>query len=299
MDLASSSFTNAKPMKIKTPFSLAILVVFVSIGAVAAFGQTPKLLKRTTYKTDKFDFGVGGTVAIVGAPVGSIRVEGTQKSEIEISAEIEIQAPTEADLETLSKVSGFILEESPGRTGIVSIGAYDKKSMGKAAKKFPKELFGLPLKIDYVVKVPRYCDLQIDSGKGDLTISGVEGAMKINSVDTKASLALIGGGVNATFGAGSVDVTLPNRSWRGNAIDMALNYGSMSVHLPWNLSGELDATILRTGQIENGLTELKPRDRKVPISDKLIAARAGNGGVPMKFTVGDGTLSLVPFTKPQ
>ena len=56
MDLASSSFTNAKPMKIKTFFSLAILVVIASIGAVAAFGQTPRLLKRTTFKTDKFDF---------------------------------------------------------------------------------------------------------------------------------------------------------------------------------------------------------------------------------------------------
>jgi len=298
MILASSSFTNAKPMKTKRSFSLAILVFIAAIGTIAAIGQTPQLLKRTTYKTDKFDFSVGGTVAIVGAPVGSIRVEGTQKNEIEIYAEIEMQAPTEADLETLSKVTGFILEESPGRTGILSIGTHDKKSMGKAAKKFPKNLFGLPFKIDYVVKVPRFCDLQIDSGKGDLTVSGVEGSMRINSVETKASLALIGGGVNATFGSGSVDVTIPNRSWRGNAIDMALNNGSMSVHLPWNLSGELDASILRTGEIENGLTELKARDRHVPITDKLIAARAGNGGVPMKFTVGDGSLKLVPFAKP-
>ena len=88
MDLASSSFTNAKPMKIKTSFSLAILVVIVSIGAVAALGQTPQLLKRTTFKTDKFDFGVGCTVSIVVSPVGSIRVEDTQKAAIEISAEI-------------------------------------------------------------------------------------------------------------------------------------------------------------------------------------------------------------------
>jgi len=286
-------------MKTQASFRIAILVVIAAIGTIAAAGQTPQLLKRTTYKTDKFDFGAGGTLAIVGAPIGSIKVEGTQKNEVEISAEIEVQAATEADLQTISQVTGFVLEESPGRTGILSLGTHDKKGMGKAAKKFPKNLFGLPFKIDYVIKVPHYCDLQIDSGKGDLTVTGVEGAMRINSVETKASLALIGGGVNATFGAGSVDITMPNRNWRGNAIDLALNSGSMSVHLPWNLSSELDASILRTGQIENGLAELKPRDRRIPITDKLIAARAGSGGVPMKFTVGDGTLKLVPFAKPQ
>lgn len=285
-------------MRTKSLIRIAAVVFVAGLFSASGLGQA-QLLKRTTYKTDKFDFGAGGSVAVVGAPVGSIRIEGTPKSEIEISAEIEVQAATEADLETLTKVTGFVLEESPARTGILSIGTHDKKSMGKAAKKFPKNLFGLPFKIDYVIKVPRYCDLQIDSGKGDLTISGVEGSIRINSVDTKATLSLVGGGVNGTFANGTVFVTMPNRSWRGNAIDLALNSGTMSISLPWNLSGDLDASILRTGQIENGLTDLKPKDRHVPFTDKLVAAKAGSGGVPMKFTVGDGTLKLVPLTKPQ
>lgn len=285
-------------MRTKSLIRIAAVVFVAGLFSASGLGQA-QLLKRTTYKTDKFDFGAGGSVAVVGAPVGSIRIEGTPKSEIEISAEIEVQAATEADLETLTKVTGFVLEESPARTGILSIGTHDKKSMGKAAKKFPKNLFGLPFKIDYVIKVPRYCDLQIDSGKGDLTISGVEGSIRINSVDTKATLSLVGGGVNGTFANGTVFVTMPNRSWRGNAINLALNSGTMSISLPWNLSGDLDASILRTGQIENGLTDLKPKDRHVPFTDKLVAAKAGSGGVPMKFTVGDGTLKLVPLTKPQ
>ena len=68
--------------------------------ATAAIGQrAPGLIKRTAYKTDRFDFGVGGTVSISGAPNGSIRVEGWNNNEIEISAEIELNAATEADLD--------------------------------------------------------------------------------------------------------------------------------------------------------------------------------------------------------
>ena len=112
----------------------------------------------------------------------------------------------------LAKVTGFMLDESMGRTGIVSVGTHDKAYLKRISKKFPKTLIGLPFKIDYVIKVPRYCDLQIDGGKGDLYVGGVEGTMKINYVDTKATLDLVGGGVFATFGGGTVDVKVPTRS---------------------------------------------------------------------------------------
>lgn len=285
-------------MKINSTARTAHFVLIVGLCAITTLGQA-QLLKRTTYKTDKFDFGAGGTVVISGAPNGSIRIEGTQKNEIEISAEIELRAPTEADLAKLAAVTTFVTEESVGRTGIMSVGTHDTKYLKRAAKKFPKNLIGLPFRIDYVIKVPHYCDLQIDGGKGDLTISNVEGSMRINYLDTNAKIVLVGGGLNATFGSGTVDLTMPNRSWRGNAIDTALSTGTMSVHLPVNVSAELDATILRTGKIENAFTDFKPRDRKVLFTEKSIEAKAGSGGVAMKFTVGDGTLKLLKIGKPE
>src|SRR5688572_33182876 len=110
-------------MKIITAFLLALLVASFS---VVTYSQAKPLHKRTTYKTDKFDFGVGGTLAITGAPVGSIRIEGWANREIEITAEIEVQANSEADLVKLSEVTSFVLEESLGRTGIISVGTHDK-----------------------------------------------------------------------------------------------------------------------------------------------------------------------------
>jgi len=272
------------------------LVLVVLLYAAAAFGQTG-LVKRVVSKSDKLDFGAGGTVAIVGAPKGSIRVEAAEQNEIEVNAEITLQAASEADLDTLQKVTSYVLDESLGRVAITSVGTNDAKYLKQVAKKFPKNLIGLPFIIDYVIKVPRYCDLRIDGGSGDITVKGVEGSLALNSLEGNVRLDLVGGGVSATFGKGNVFVTMPDRSWRGNAIDIALAAGEMDVYMPVNLSAELDATILKTGKIENLLLGLKPRVRTVKFTEQSISAKAGSGGVPMKFTVGDGTLRLKTIGK--
>ena len=273
-----------------------ILSLVIFSCALSAFGQSGSV-KRVITKTDKLDFGAGGTVAIMGAPKGSIRIEPAKGNEIEISAEITLEAANEADLTMLQSVTSFILEESLGREVITSVGTHDAKYIKQVNKKFPKRLIGLPFSIDYVIKVPRYCDLQIDNGSGDITVSGIEGAIRINSLEGNSKLDLVGGGVNGTFGKGNVFVTMPNRSWRGNAVDIALASGEMDVYMPVNLSAELDATILKSGKIENGLLDLKPRIRTVKFTEQSISARAGGGGVPMKFTVGDGTLRLKTIGK--
>src|SRR5437773_2301549 len=81
---------------------LKLFGLLILIGICAAPIPAQSVLKRTTTKTDKFDFGAGGTVAITGAPAGSIRVTGSNKNEIEITAEIELQASSEADLARLA-----------------------------------------------------------------------------------------------------------------------------------------------------------------------------------------------------
>lgn len=272
-------------------------VLFFTIAcalAAAAHGQT---LKRIVTKSDSLDFGAGGTIVIGGAPNGSIKVTSSAGNQVEINAEITLEATNDADLALLEKVTGFVLQESVGKLVVTSVGTHDKKYLKQVAKKFPKPLIGLPFRIDYTIRVPRYCDLQIDAGKGDLSVNGIEGSIRINSLESTATLDLVGGGLNATFGKGSVNITMPDRSWRGGTIDVALTSGEMQVDLPATLSAELDATILRTGKIENSLMNLKPRVRTEKFTEKSIVARAGSGGVAMKFTVGDGTLKLKTIGK--
>lgn len=267
---------------------------FVFAFSLACFGQQTggKLIKKTTYKTETIEFGAGGTLSVTGAPLGSISIEGWNKPEIEISAEIEIQAPTEADLAQLATVNGFVIDQGFNHTRIVSVGTFDKDYMKRVAKKFPKPLLGLPFRIDYKIKVPRYADINITGGVGDFSLAGVDGEIYVKFLESNAKLNLIGGSLQATFGVGTVDVTIPTRSWRGRFADVQLASGTMSIQLPLNFNAEIDAAVLRGGKIENTFTELRPRAKNAEFTETSIAAKAGNGGVPLKFTVGDGVLKI-------
>ncbi len=281
-------------MKITIFFRLFLFVLLFSSLSILTFAQTKPLLKRTDYKNEKIEFGVGGTVSVIGAPNGSISIEGWKNNEVEISAEITNEAATEADLALLSKVNGFIIDDSFGNVRIISVGTNDKKYVKKLDKKFPKYLLETPFRIDYKIKVPFYTDLEINGGKGDFDLSGIEGAMRINLIESNAKFNLVGGMLDATVGNGTVDVIIPTRSWRGRGTTVQLASGTINVFLPLNFNANLDATVLRNGKIENGYDFLKPRDR-TKFSEKQMTAKAGNGGVTLKFTVGDGSLNLSEF----
>lgn len=278
-------------MKIKNNFSL---IVCLLVFSVSAFAQT-NLLKRTDFKTDTFEFGVGGMLSVTGAPNGSITIEGWQNKEVEVTAEITNEAATESDLALLSKANGFIIDDTFGKIRIVSVGTFDKKFIKKFDKKFPKHLLNTPFRIDYKIKVPFYTDLEITGGKGDFTLSNVEGTSRINLIESNAKFDLVGGALNATIGSGTVAVNIASRSWRGRFTSVQLASGTMNVFLPLNFNADLDAEILRTGKIENAYNFLKPRERRVKFTEKQMIAKSGNGGVTMKFTVGDGSLNLSEY----
>ncbi len=273
-------------------FSVFLLLTF----SVVSFAQNPVLLKRTAYKTESFDFGAGGTISVIGAPNGSIEVEGWQKNQVEITTEIEVQAANEADLAKLAEISGYSSDVNSSHISIESLGNFKRDYMKRIAKKFPKNLLTMPLKIDYKIKVPLYSDLEIDGGSGKFKVSNVDGALKINYLDADADLNLIGGTLSAVFGAGSINITIPTRGWRGRFADVQIVKGDLNINLPILLNAEITAKVLRNGQIENNYKELKPKDR-TRFTDKSIIAKAGSGGVALNFTVGDGNLKIARFIK--
>lgn len=271
-------------MKDHRLISLAFLIFAVSGFASAQ--------SRTVTKTDRFDFGAGGTVTITGAPNGSISVIGTARNEIEIAATVAIEGGSAADQAKLAEVTGFVLNESAIRASVGTIGSHNKFGLKKLPKDFPKHLIHMPFRVDYVISVPRYTDLEIDGGKGDLSIKGVEGSMRVNFLETKGHLEVTTGNIVVTIGSGELDLVFAARGWRGRSANVSIGRGDLIVRLPSNLSAEIDAIVLKTGSIENLIPDLKPRDRKIAFTERSIAARAGVGGPPLRFTVGDGSMKL-------
>lgn len=257
----------------------------------AAASLPVQLIKRTTTRRETSRFNFGGTVTIVGAPRGSVTVEGWSRSEVEVVADIELNAPTEADLDQLVKVNTFVFDEDLNHISILTTGTHDRAYMKQFAKNFPKKLLNLPWKIDYKVRVPANTDLEINGGYGPVKVSAVEGAMRVSATESETTLTLTGGLVTATVTAGVVTLNVPVRSWRGGGAEIRLATGTINVDLPAGFSGDIDAEILRNGKIVNSHDGLATRE-KPGITERTVRARAGAGGAFFKFTVGDGTVNI-------
>lgn len=273
---------------------IVLLVLFLLASPVYSQKTTApevQLLTRTSTRRESARFQYGGTVTLIAAPRGSVTVEGWQRNEVELTANIELKAPTEADLDQLAKVNTFVFDEDLNHISVLTTGTHDRAFMKRAAKSFPKQLLNLPWKIDYRLRVPINTDLEINAGHGDVKLSGVEGGIRITATESDTALTLTGGTVSGTVTAGSITFSIPARSWRGNGADIRIASGTINVDLQPGFSGDIDAEILRTGKIVNTYDGLVSRE-KPGITERTVRARAGAGGAYFKFTVGDGTLNI-------
>ena len=249
------------------------------------------LLTRTITRHESRRFFYAGTVTVTGAPNGSVTIEGWQRNEVEISAEIELQAPTEADLSRLATLNNFVIDEDANHLRVITTGTHDRSFMKRMAKDFPRSLIGLPWKIDYHIKVPAQTDLEINAGVGPTRLTGVEGAIRLNAVQTDATLSLTGGLVSVIVQSGTVDLTVPALSWHGLGADIKVASGKLNIGLMPGFSGDIHAAVLRTGEVKNGYPNLEPLERN-SITAQSVRARAGNGGGTLTLTVGDGTIQI-------
>lgn len=264
--------------------------------SAAQAGSPALLLTRTTSRHEKRRFGYGGSVTLIGAPNGSITIEAWPRSEVDITADIELRAGTEEELTQLAAVNSFVIEEDVNHLRILTTGTHDKQFMKRVAKNFPKKLIGLPWKIDYRIRVPAYTDLEVNAGSGPFKLAGVEGTIRIMAVDANADLTLVGGYLMATIERGSVNVRMTTRNWRGAGVDIRLASGELNLELPLAASLDINGDVLRSGQIERSYNGLEPRDRTT-FTPRSIRARAGAGGPTLSFTVADGTLRIKQRTE--
>src|SRR5690349_2585476 len=99
---------------------------------------------RTVTRHEVKRLGYGGTLTVIGAPEGSITIEGWSRNEVDISSEIQLRAPTEADLDLLAPLDNFVLDADVNHIQVVTTGTHDKAFMRSVSKKFPKTLLDSP-----------------------------------------------------------------------------------------------------------------------------------------------------------
>ena len=282
-------FISVRALLITTAIVLLPVVVSAQKKKTPEVPQTPQLV-RTTSRHEVRRLPYGSTLTVIGAPEGSITIEAWQRSEVEINAEIQLRANSEADLNLLAAVNTFIVDEDSDHVRVMSTGTHDKEFMRTVAKKFPKTLLGLPWKIDYRIRVPYSVDLDINAGRGPISIVGVDGNIQLSASETAANFKLTSGTLTATIMIGSVKLEVPSRSWRGVGALLRLAAGEITIEIPPGFSGDFDAEILRSGKIDASYEELARASRGV--DPRTLSARAGAGGAAFKLTVGDGVIVI-------
>lgn len=271
---------------------LLLAILFVAPSEVLSQNVPDvQLLTRTSTRRETRRFAYGGTVTVIGAPRGSVTVEGWTRNEVELTANIELKGPTEADLDQLALVNTFVFDEDLNHISVLTTGTHDRAFMKRAAKNFPKKLLNLPWKIDYRLRVPANTDLEISAGHGPMKVSGVEGSMLLSATESETTVTATGGVLSTTVTFGVITLTVPTRSWRGNGANIRIASGTINVDLPPGFSGDIDAEVLRTGKIVNTYEGLVSRE-KPGITERIVRARTGAGGPSFKFTVGDGTVNI-------
>ncbi|MDX6694700.1 MAG: hypothetical protein QOF02_2303 [Blastocatellia bacterium] len=290
---------------IKLSSSLKLLLVIVCC-AVAVAGQQKEQkgasnastvvaqprLTRTTTRHEVRRLAYGSSITLLGAPAGTITIEAWSRPEVDLTADIELRADTEEDLTRLAALNTFFIDAEPNQLRILTTGTHDKVFMRRAAKDFPKKLLGLPWKIDYHLRVPAFTDLDINNGRGAFHLTGVEGSISFQAQESDAFISAPGGTLRVTLLRGSVKLIATARSWRGVGANVQLAAGDITLELPTGFSGDVDADILRVGQIENNYPELTPREQTTP-TPRSIMTRAGAGGAAFALTVGDGAIKII------
>lgn len=249
------------------------------------------LMTRTTTRHETYRLQFGGTVTLSAAPAGSIIIEGWQRNEVDVSASIELQAPSAADLDRLAAVNTFVVDADTDHIRIMTSGTHDRAFMKRIAKNFPKSLIGLPWKIDYHIKIPALTDLEVDAGNGPVSLSGFEGMLRLNALNSDANLSLTGGLVSIIIQSGTINLTIPARSWHGLGSEIKLASGNLNLDLMPGFSADINAEVLRLGEIKNSFSELQPIEGN-SITSRSVRARAGSGGATLSLTVGDGTITI-------
>jgi len=102
---------------------------------------------------------------------------------------------------------------------------------------------------------------------------------------------LTGTVVSVLIQAGKVNVSIPARAWHGLGAEIKLATGSLNVELMPGFSAEINAEVLRAGEVKSSFSGLDPRERN-SITQKSIRARVGSGGATLGLTVGDGTIQI-------
>jgi len=173
-------------------FSLSPILALLAVAP--AFGAVDRVVTRN------YDVAPGGTVQ-VSTEGGKIQVEAADSPDANVGVRIEarehIRAGSDAEADELLKGLDLQIEQHAG--DVSATAHYDRHGWGF-------QMGSNPVRVDFVVKVPKRCSVNLTTSGGDISISNLNGQVKAHTSGGDISIGRILGDVSATTSGGEVNL---------------------------------------------------------------------------------------------
>ncbi len=140
--------------------------------------------------------------------------------------------------------------------------------------------------VSYRIEAPRQTDLDLEAHNGGISVTGIEGILRLRTHNGGLSLAALAGDVEARTRNGGVHVELVGDFWDGAGLDVETRNGGIEIEIPEGYSAELD-----TGTV-NGRVAI---DFPVTVQGRIgseLRATLGSGGAPVRVRTTNGSVQI-------
>lgn len=172
-------------------FCCLIVSTLLAATAVPASARIERVVERS--------FAVSGTGHLyVDTEAGEIRVEPGDASTIQVSARQRIAASTEAEADELLQKLQLDFEQKGNDVRIVS--RYERRIAAFRFGSWP------PVKVDFVVKVPRAYTTELVTSGGAITVGSLDGKASARTSGGPIRFGRMGGAVSARTSGGNISL---------------------------------------------------------------------------------------------
>jgi len=209
-----------------------------------------------------------GTLVIDGRTNGGISVYGSSRRDILVTAKIQANARSEARAEEIA--------------GAITIRTAGGKIFAEGPDTRNREWWS----VSFEVELPAQMDLELVAQNGGISVSGVTGMLRMETLNGGIHLDGVGGDVVAETTNGGLHISLDGDRWEGKGLDATTTNGGVHATIPRNYSAHLV-----TGTVNGGVDI----DFPVTVQGKIgrrITTDLGRGGATVRMITTNGGVDI-------
>jgi Toastrack DUF4097 len=250
------------------PISLVLLLPVSVLAAVGCGLQISLNAEAHDQWTRHYTLAQGGALEIHNTN-GRIEISPGEGDAVDVDATRTVKAPTDAEAQDALK--SFEITESVSPDRILIDSTTHGINLG----------FSRSRRVDFVVHVPRWAGVTLETTNGDVNVTGLGGPFRTTATNGRIKATALEGGVTirTTNGAVSLDVARLSDA----DISCRTTNGAISLTLPEGASAQISASVtngtIRTSKLDLRTTESSRRrlDASLGVGGPLIHLQTTNG----------------------